>query len=319
MIKVAFISYWGSSDAEDLLCYPHTWVGDRYAQPLRELKHLAAQHGIEMYGSNFGDFKQADMLFFWERPRVDDERFRWALQSGKPLILFLTEPSSTLPLNSDYHNKLLFDHIFCWQGEINSYTHRIRPIYFAFPKDVLLPDFNSRKFSVMIASIYTRDKDPGELYSKRAEAVRWFENNHPDELDFYGRQNRFTDTKFSLYRGEVGEKLPILTQYKFQICYENSSSIQGYISEKIFDAFFAGCIPVYLGAEDVTDYIPENCFINRRNFDSYEALYDYMSSIDETKYLWYQANIREFLNTDFAHSYDEFALAKIILSTCFNI
>lgn len=40
---------------------------------------------------------------------------------------------------------------------------------------------------------------------------------------------------------------------------------KGYITEKIFDCFFPGVIPIYWGAENVTDYIPQDTFIDRRN------------------------------------------------------
>ena len=48
----------------------------------------------------------------------------------------------------------------------------------------------------------------------------------------------------------------------FAICYENARDIPGYITEKIFDCFFAGCVPIYWGgAPNVTDHIPANTFI----------------------------------------------------------
>ena len=40
-----------------------------------------------------------------------------------------------------------------------------------------------------------------------------------------------------------------------------------------FDAFVAGNIPIYWGADDIEDYIPKNCFIDRRNFSNHEKLY----------------------------------------------
>jgi len=45
----------------------------------------------------------------------------------------------------------------------------------------------------------------------------------------------------------VGHKKPIMEQYKFSIYHENARNIPGYITEKIFDSFFAGCVPVYWG------------------------------------------------------------------------
>lgn len=319
MIKAVFHPFWGAGVNEDILGYPHSWVGDRYAQPLRELKAAAARHGIEMAGTGFTDYKDADVFFFWERPREGDKVFQYALASGKPMYLLATEPVSTLPMNGSPDNIMLFDKIFVWNGKTGHRVFHIKPIYFAFPRELSEKPFASRKLSCMIASIYNRENDADELYSKRAESVRWFEQNHPDGMDFYGRQNRFTDTRFSIYRGPVDNKLPLMEQYKFIICYENTCGLHGYISEKIFDAFFAGCVPVYWGAPDVSDYIPADCYIDRREFDSYEKLYDRLISMDENEYTRYRERAASFLTTPFARGYDEFALAKTILDKCFNI
>jgi hypothetical protein len=42
----------------------------------------------------------------------------------------------------------------------------------------------------------------------------------------------------------VDSKKNTLEKYKFSICYENARDIPGYITEKIFDCFFAGCVPI---------------------------------------------------------------------------
>lgn len=312
-MKIVFCPYWESDHNEDLLGYPHGWVGDRYKEPLRKLKIEGEANGIEMYGADYGDYAHADIFVFWERPDIDDKIFRYALQSGKPMILLATEPPGLIPLNADSKNELLFEKIFSWYGEVSKIRQRMRPIYFAYPESVPSYKFTERKLCVMIASIYTRNNDSCELYSKRAEAVRWFEEYHPEEMDFYGRQNQFTDIQYSIYRGPVDEKLDVLSKYRFQICYENSYAIPGYISEKIFDAFFAGCVPIYWGAVDVTNYIPKKCFIDKREFESYEALYNYIQAIDEETYMDYQKNIQAFLESEFAHSYDETALAKTLI------
>jgi len=54
--------------------------------------------------------------------------------------------------------------------------------------------------------------------------------------------------------GKYGNKLPqgeqakydLLSQYKFNLCFENSLS-EGYVTEKLFQAFVAGTMPIYWG------------------------------------------------------------------------
>ena len=49
------------------------------------------------------------------------------------------------------------------------------------------------------------------------------------------------------------DKICHLRKYKFEICFENTYE-EGYITEKIFGALYAGCIPIYWGSE-FKDYI----------------------------------------------------------------
>jgi len=38
----------------------------------------------------------------------------------------------------------------------------------------------------------------------------------------------------------------------------------GYITEKIFDSFFTSYVLIYLGAKNITEHVPSNCFIDQR-------------------------------------------------------
>ena len=57
------------------------------------------------------------------------------------------------------------------------------------------------------------------------------------------------------------EFLNVLNRYKFIFVCENSIT-DGYITEKIFNCFFARTIPIYFGAKNINDYIDNNTFIN---------------------------------------------------------
>jgi hypothetical protein len=60
------------------------------------------------------------------------------------------------------------------------------------------------------------------------------------------------------WEGAVEDKISAMTEFRVAIIIENSL---GYTSEKIFDAFFAGCIPVYVGpALDVFE-IPTDLYV----------------------------------------------------------
>ena len=59
-----------------------------------------------------------------------------------------------------------------------------------------------------------------------------FRHNDDDEVNIYG-----------------DHKLEYLHQFKFNLCPENSNN-EGYVTEKIFDALNAGCIPIYWGSNN---------------------------------------------------------------------
>jgi len=56
------------------------------------------------------------------------------------------------------------------------------------------------------------------------------------------------------------ELVKIYSQYKFVICFENSKT-DGYVTEKIFNVFLSGAIPIYDGAPNINDYIVSGSFI----------------------------------------------------------
>lgn len=67
-------------------------------------------------------------------------------------------------------------------------------------------------------------------------------------------------------------KLALLSGYRFNLAFENSSCTD-YVTEKLYDPLRAGCVPVYLGAPNVSSFVPgERCFIDARDYESPQAL-----------------------------------------------
>ena len=183
-----------------------------------------------------------------------------------------------------------------------------------------------------------------DLYRKRLEAIEWFEEYHPDELDFFGydwdkhifRGNKLIRAfnrisflqkllakNFKTYKGAYnGFKIPLFEKYKFSICFENAHSIPGWITEKIFHSMFAGCIPVYYGASNIKDHIPDNCYINFNNFKDFKEMYNYMKSITDNEYIKYLDNIQNFIDSEkfyiFTHDYFTKTVTSEILKVMNN-
>lgn len=58
-----------------------------------------------------------------------------------------------------------------------------------------------------------------------------------------------------------GSKFDILPQYKFCLCPENSI-YDGYVTEKLIDAYAGGCVPIYSGDMSVIDDFNDGAFLN---------------------------------------------------------
>jgi hypothetical protein len=59
----------------------------------------------------------------------------------------------------------------------------------------------------------------------------------------------------------VTDKWRFLSRYTHNLCFENTAR-PGYITEKIFDALSAGCLPLYDGDPGVTEWFSEDAYVN---------------------------------------------------------
>jgi hypothetical protein len=80
--------------------------------------------------------------------------------------------------------------------------------------------------------------------------------------------------------GPVEDKHAFLKQHRFNIAFENSA-YKGYTTEKIYDAFIAGCIPVYWGDPSVERYFNPKRFINYNDYKTQQELVDYLIYLDK--------------------------------------
>ena len=210
-------------------------------------------------------------------------------------ILVMFEPPSVVPesYKIEYHEP--FVRIYTWHDEL--VDNRKYYKFFYSCKQPMIDDikpFGSKKLCVLI-NANKKSKYSSELYSERKRVIDFYQDNHPDDLDLYGRG--WDAKKYTMYKGFGGDTIAMLSTYKFCICYENIADQPGYITEKIFNAFAAGCVPVYWGAPNITDYIPKTCFVDRRDFGSDAAVYEHMKNMSEQVYQRYLENIKTYLTS----------------------
>ncbi len=151
------------------------------------------------------------------------------------------------------------------------------------------------------------------IYHFRRKIIQFLSTRN--DFDLYGRGWEHDPSSYikKVYKGTVDDKEKKLQEYKFVLCLENAM-FPGYITEKIFDCFFAGAVPVYMGAPDIDSYIPKNTFINIRDFKDLESLVAFMESLDETAYAAYLQNIKAFLQSESFLKWSHIRFAKVVLN-----
>lgn len=74
-------------------------------------------------------------------------------------------------------------------------------------------------------------------------------------------------------------KLQLLSSYSFNICLENTN-IPCYCTEKIWDSIRGKCLPIYFGEGNrIYDDFPRDSFVDRADFESSDALFDYLEQM----------------------------------------
>lgn len=106
----------------------------------------------------------------------------------------------------------------------------------------------------------------------------------------------FNNTGFVLPRGDDGiiKKLEFLKECKFSLCYENGS-YPGYVTEKLYEAWLGGTVPIYWGSDTVTTDFDGPGFINRNDFVNDIEFINYIKFADVNKFLYKQLYMSKIL------------------------
>jgi alpha(1,3/1,4) fucosyltransferase len=194
-------------------------------------------------------------------------------------------------------------------------TTKLCQMYWPIPyNDVLQPFWGNRDRLLKIVVINGNHKPrlrKMELYSTRIEAMSALANFGAVDLFGRGWDNwwarasmwlpywRNYNILMSVYRGTCKSKFEILSRYKFCLCFENMA-MDGYITEKIFDCIYAGTIPLYLGAPNISKFIPEDAYVDCRKFISWEEMWREVSAMPDNRIDKIRQAGRDFLASDAA-------------------
>jgi len=258
--------------------------------------------------------------------------------------VYLYENPLIRPLNRDRAALARYAKWFAWDGALRDDPRTVPLLY---PNRFETEGWNGPEkrplFCVLVASNKALAVvDPRDQYQARVRILDWYERHAPADFHLFGRgwdrpaalpgrwgrvRNqlrkilaRFVPVKspYATWRGPVDDKIELLTRARFCLAHENCRDLGGYVTEKLFDAFRAGCVPVYVGPKEIGDLVPSGCFIDGRAFGPPSALDAHLRTIDDAAYRGYQERIRAFLLSAQAKpfSQDHFAdvLAREILA-----
>ncbi len=256
---------------------------------------------------------------------------------AKPLILTCQESPfvatrffmNLRPISSNYKYSFVFSGMKRQLSPKTQYRQMFFPESFDLAQFDTL-SFNEKKLAVLMNSnkrIGSWKKELAikilygwsikEIYEERFKIINYLAPK--GGLDLYGpgwdkggKNPRETENIKKIYRGFADDKRLTLKNYKFAFAFENAV-FPGYVTEKIFDAMFAGCIPIYLGARDIIEYVPDNCFLDFRKFSSISELYARMRDMQENEYSQYINNIKKYLQSEQYGNFSQEKYARQIL------
>jgi hypothetical protein len=236
-LKIQFTDFWNGYDSNDNFW---TLILKKLEIPYQIVNDNADLLISSCFGSTFLN-KKARKKLFW----TGENWFRMN-QKLNPINLSILEIFDKVYSfdfdNSQNHYRLPLYLIDTIESDITDYNEKLR----RKDKDILHQEFQKRKFCTFIQ---------GNGNCK-------FRNNYftllnkIEKVDSYG--TLFNNTGIKLDRSG---KIQKTKEYKFQLAFENSE-YDGYVSEKIIDAFKSDIIPIYWGGTKISNEFNPSSFID---------------------------------------------------------
>jgi hypothetical protein len=241
------------------------FTGKNYSQSLKELDSTSIQGVAKLMGfSLVNSLSQSpDLLICVDYVKGVAAMVRQASKQGVPSVLVVNEPNVVLPQHGKPRFLEMFDLVIKVGRSCNS------PV-FKWPQTIKPLDSNPHRLDRAIvinadkwsfikgqqywlrAAVATSRNDV-DVYGHgwdRSNAIRLAHRLH-DFLRTLGafHMPSFKGLRFALakpknYLGVSSDKVSAMSKYKVAIVIENSDEL---LTEKLIDAWLAGCIPVFVG------------------------------------------------------------------------
>ena len=299
---------------------PSICIGGRYSSsPMRHRNSNTEnlRQFLEKQGRNVSlDAGEADIYIAIDHVETDENLLRKRRDLKKFSILYRSEPACVLPVAYKPETIALYSSIISFGKSevINDGMHW--PQYFP-AEEQLGWGIHDRLPRAALINANKLNLSPSELYSLRRESIKTIEG-----VDLFGEnwnsnfRERIKVLAIEVMKDPIrhlvaasghsrhwfanwpetvspADKISIMQRYKFALVIENELS---YMSEKLFDAFFAGCIPIYVGPE-VTDYkVPKELIIQCK--PTSQSLAEGFEIAMQTNFENYQVKLKNWLESE---------------------
>lgn len=337
-MHIGFYNFYTNYNNNCMFRSPESPIGENLSAPAMEMKALLAERGHGVATIDTAPLDSFDAIVFLDYPTRFNRYFREAIRRGSPqLYLVLLENRLIRPDNYWRRNHAPFQKIFTWNDDWVDGCRYIKFFNAIGWRPPIVEDERARDQLCVMTVGNKFSTQPEELYSARREAMNWFAEHAPGDLALYGEGwdrwhvpacgfifNALVDTAyrrcpslprrpaFPLWKGFAKDKAAVLASAKFSICYENAV-FPGYITEKIFDCFFAGCVPVYRGPPNAARYLPPATYIDPTQFSTHRELYEYLRGMTDREYCGYRSAIADFLASEAARLFSAKHMTDIYL------
>jgi len=235
--------------------------------------------------------------------------------------LILLEHEYIRPQNY-FHKKINYDLIFGWDLRQQDNKKFIYVRYPHQPNITMSENARTYRYSMLCSNRNILfGKKSHSLYYERQKVISYAENTSKDfslfgsgwdfpysekgfasriKQEYLKRSNakKPSQSRLRCYKGKATSKREVLNRSVFNFCYENIRSYEGYVSEKLWDAVAARCIPVYWPSSTTyQDLIPRELVIDASKFETPRHLFKYLDSICESEISNWQNELAKLLPT----------------------
>lgn len=267
--------------------------------PFERMKAKCREAGIEVLDGSHPDLPAHGYIFI-DCPALDSPTLLDCLKNGIPFLLLICEnlhlqPNKTYAEVGKHAAKIL--------------SYEVSPLYpektvrLRYPVDLenglalrLKALQGERPYLLGMIAGLKQLSAVGDLYRKRAEWAFQLSEAVGDRFALWGPG--WKEVGFKSAKGflppSLNAKHDALSQCEFALCLENNNSIPGYVTEKIFNALIAGCIPIYEGHKDTE--ITKGVFINAADFKHPLELLEYLETMTPDHKRYYRTWGDDFLN-----------------------